>query len=92
MKKSVNVNDNTKAAKPLGKNYGNPGIIFAKTREKQDTNVMKNPGRALEFGAKVAGAALSESTQAALSTIPSVINFYITRKVIHLGKVVDLYL
>ena len=45
------------------------------------TNVLRNPGRALEFGANVGRAFASQSPRAVLSRLPQVINFYHTVKV-----------
>ena len=51
---------------------------------------MKNPGRALQIGAKTGGTLVSNYLKAALLTIPTVINFYQTGKGIHLGKVLQI--
>ena len=51
-------------------------------------NVLKNPGKALEIGANIATAAATKSPEAALSTLPEVINFYHTGKGSYLGKFV----
>ena len=52
------------------------------------TNVLNNPGRALEIGANIGSAAVSRNPKAALSTIPDVIKFYHTGKGLYLGKFV----
>ena len=43
-------------------------------------NVLRNPGRGLEFGANVGRAFAAQSPKAVLSRLPQVINFYHTGK------------
>ena len=87
-KKSMIVSDNTIKAEGLGSFFKNLGKISSKAGKKLATNVLKNPGRALEIGANIATAAATTSPKAALSTLPEVINFYHTRKGLYLGKFV----
>ena len=68
--------------------FKNLGKIFSKAGKKLANNVLKNPGRALEFGANIATAAATKNPKAALSTIPEEINFYHTGKGLCLGKFV----
>ena len=85
-KKSMIVSDNTIKAEGLGSFFKNLGKISSKAGKKLATNVLKNPGRALEIGANIATAAATKSPKAALSTLPEVINFYHTGKGLYLGK------
>ena len=87
-KKSMLVSDNTIKAQGLGKFFKNLGKASAKAGKKLATNVLKNPGRALEIGANIGSAAVSRNPKAALSTIPDVIKFYHTGKGLYLGKFV----
>ena len=87
-KKTMIVSDNTIKAEGLGSFFKNLGKISSKAGKKLATNVLKNPGRALEIGANIATAAATKSPKAALSTLPEVINFYHTGKGLYLGKFV----
>jgi len=87
-KKSMLVSDNTIKAEGLGKFFKNLGKASAKAGKKLATNVLNNPGRALEIGANIGSAAVSRNPKAALSTIPDVIKFYHTGKGLYLGKFV----
>ena len=82
------VSDNTIQAEGLGKFFKNLGKASAKAGKKLATNVLNNPGRALEIGANIGSAAISRNPKAALSTIPDVIKFYHTGKGLYLGKFV----
>ena len=66
------------------------GRNSAKGGKKIATNVMKNPGTALEIGAKIGSAAVIKNPKAAPSTIPDVIKSHHTGKGFHQGKKVDL--
>ena len=85
-KKSMTVSDNTIKAEGLGSFFKNLGKISAKAGKKLATNVLKNPGRALEITSNIATAAATKSPKAALSTLPEVINFYHTGKSLYLPK------
>ena len=85
-KKSIIVSDNTIKAEGLGSFFKNLGKISSKAGKKLATNVLKNPGRALEIGANMATAAATKSPKAALSTSPEVINFYHTGKGLYLPR------
>ena len=87
-KKSMIVSDNTIQAEGLGSFFKNLGRISAKAGKKLATNVLKNPGRALEITSNIATAAATKSPKAALSSLPEVINFYHTGKGLYLGKFV----
>ena len=56
--------------------------------QKRANNVFKNPGRALEFGANIVTALAFRNSEAALSSIFEVFNFYHTGKGLYLGKFV----
>ena len=62
------------------------GKIFATGVKKLATNVVKNPGRALDITANIATAAASRNPKAALSTLPEYIDFYHMGKRLYLGK------
>ena len=85
-KKSMTDSDNTIKAEGLGSFFKNLGKISAKTGKKLATNVLKNPGRALEITSNIATAAATKSPKAALSTLPEVINFYHTGKGLYLPR------
>ena len=85
-KKSMIVSDNTIKAEGLGSFFKNLGKISSKAGKKLATNVLKNPGRALEIGANIATAAATKSPKAALSTLPEVINFYHNGKGLYLPR------
>ena len=87
-KKSMTVSDNTIKAEGLGSFFKNLGKISARAGRKLATNVLKNPGRALEITSNIATAAATKNPKAALSTLPEVINFYHTGKGLYLGKFV----
>ena len=65
---------------------------MGKLVKKTATNVLKNPGRALEITSNIATAAATMSTKAALSSLPEVINFNHTRKRFYMGKIVKFFL
>ena len=87
-KKSMIVSDNTIQAEGLGSFFKNLGRFSAKAVKKLATNVLKNPGRALELTSNIATAAATKNPKAALSSLPEVINFYHTGKGLYLGKFV----
>ena len=78
------VSDNTIEA-GLADFFKNLGRMSVKAG-KIATNILKNPGRALEISANVATAAASRNPKAALSTLPEVINLYHKGKGVYLGK------
>ena len=81
----MTVCDNT-IKEGLGSFFKNLGKISAKAGKKLATNALKKPARFLEIGANVATAAASRKPKAALSTLPEVINFYHTGKVLYLPR------
>ena len=87
-KKSMIVSDNTIKAEGLGSFFKNLGKLSSKAGKKLATNVIKNPGRALEIGANIATAAATKNPKAALSTLPELINFCHAGKGLYLGKFV----
>ena len=82
----MTVSDNTIKAEGLSSFFKNLGKLSAKAGKKLATNVLKNPGRALEIGANVATAAASRNPKNVLSTLPEVINFYHKGRGVYLGK------
>ena len=85
----MTVSDNTIQAEGLVSFFKTSGRISAKASEKLATNVLKNPGRALEIGANVANAAASRIPKKVLSTLLEVINFYHTGRGVFMGKFFD---
>ena len=88
----MTVTDNTIQVEGLGdffKNLGKKGLNLSKMIAK---NSIKYPGRPLEIGANVCSGFASRSPEAALSSLPEVINFYHTGKGLYLGKFVNLVL
>ena len=80
----MTVSDTTIQAEGLGSFFENQGRISAKVRKKLATNVLKNPGRALEINSNIATAATTKSPKAALSSLLEVISFYHKGKGIYL--------
>ena len=87
-KKSMTLSDNTIKTEGLGSFFKNLGKISSKAGKKLATNVLNNPGRALDLTAKIATAAASRNSKQALSTLPELITFYNTGKGLYLVKVV----
>ena len=87
-RKSMIVSDNTINVEGLGSFFKNLGKISSNSGKKLATNVLKNPGRALEIGANISTAAATKSPKAALSKLPELINFHHTGKGLYLGKFV----
>ena len=87
-KKSMLVSDNIIQSQGLGKFFEILGKASAKAGKKLATNVLKNPGRALEITSNIATAAATRNPKAIASTLPDVINFYHTGKGLYLGKFV----
>ena len=84
----MTVPDITTQAEGLAMFFKNSGRNSAKVGKKLATNVLKNPGRALEITSNLATAAATKSPKAALSSLPEVNSFYYTRKRLYLGKFV----
>ena len=84
----MSVSDNTIKAEGLSGFFENLGKISFKAGERLATNVLKNPGRALEIGANIGTSAATKSPKAALPTLTEVIKFYHTGKGLYLGKFV----
>ena len=85
-KKSMTVSDNTVQAEGLGDFFKNLGKVSSKAAKTLARNALRKPSRFLEFGANVATAAASRNPKAALSTLPEVINFYLTGKGLYLPR------
>ena len=64
------------------------GGVPGKSGRQLASNVLKNPGWALEITSNIATAAATKSPKAALSSLPEVINFHHTGKSLYLGKFV----
>ena len=64
------------------------GRISAEAGKKLVTNVLKNPGRALDNTANVASAEGNRNSKNILSTLPEVITFYKKERRLYLGKIV----
>jgi len=62
----MTVSDNTIQAEGLGRFFKNLGRMSAKAGYKVGTNVLKNPGRALEITSNIAAAAATKNPKAAL--------------------------
>ena len=80
------VSDNTIQTEGLGSFFKNLGRSSAKAGKKISTNLLKNTGRAMEITSNIATAAASRHPKNVLSTLPEAINFYHTKKGLHLGK------
>ena len=87
-KKTMIVSDNVIQAEGLSNFFKNLGKKGLNESKKMAKNVLSNPGRALDLTAKIAAAAASRNSKQALSTLPELINFYITGKGLYLGKFV----
>ena len=87
-KKSMIVSDNTIQAEKLGSFFKNLGRTSAKSGKNLATNVLKNPGRALEITSNIATAAATKNRKTALSSLPEVITFHHTGRGLYLGKIV----
>ena len=84
-KQSMTVSDSTIKAEGLGdlfKNLGKKGLNVSKKMAK---NVLSNPGRALDFTAKIATAAFSRNSKQALSTLTELITLCNSGKGLYLG-------
>ena len=86
--KSMTVSDNTVKAEGLGvffKILGKKGLNVSKKLTKI---VLKNPSRAFDITAKIATAAASRNPKNVLKSLPELITFYKTGKVLYPGKFV----
>ena len=80
----MTVSDNTIQAEGLGDFFRNLGKKELNVSKKLAKNVLKNPGRTVEIGANVGSEFASRNPEAALSSLPEVINFYHTGKGLYL--------
>ena len=85
-KKSMIVGDKPIQAESLGSVSKNLGRLSAKAGKQLATNVLKNPGRALEITSNIATAAATKNPKPALSSLLEVINFYHAGRWLYLGK------
>ena len=72
----------------LGSFFKNLGKTSTKTGKKLATNLLKNPGRALDITANTVASAAGRYPKALLATLPELIIFYHTGKGFYLGKFV----
>ena len=72
--------ENTKEVEGLGTFIQIFGRYSAKAVKTLAANVKKNPGKALETGAKNSTAAVSKKSKAASSTIPDVIDVFLSSR------------
>ena len=79
------MSDNTIQVEELGNFFKNLGRISAEACKKLATNVLMNPGTALENISDIATAAATKSPKASLSSLPEVIKLYHTGKGLYLG-------
>ena len=79
---SITVSDDTTQAERLGSFSENLGRNSGKACKKLATNLLKNPGRALEITSNIATATATKIPKAALSTLIEVIIFCHTGKTI----------
>ena len=81
----MTVSDNTIQAEELVNFFKNLRKIFAEAGEKKATNVLKNPGWALEINSNIATAA---TEKAALPSLTEVIKVYHKGKGSYIGQFV----
>ena len=79
------MSDNTIQAEDIGSFFKNLGRISAEACKKLATNVLMNPGTALENISDIATAAATKSPKAALSSSLEVIKLNHTGKGMYLG-------
>ena len=89
IKKSMFVLDNTVETEGQGSFFQESRKPSVKASEKIATNVKSIPGRALQIGPKLGGAAKSENVEATLSAFPDVIIYYHNGKGLYLGRNVE---
>ena len=70
----------------LGNIFKNLGKISAKAGKLLATNVLNNPGRALDVTSNIATAVATRNSKATLSSLPEMNNFYHRGKGLYLGK------
>ena len=87
-KKSMTVPDNTIKAEKLGSFLKNLGRVSAKAGRKLTTNVLRNPGGALETTSNLATASATKNQKAALPSVLELISFYHTGNGLYLGNFV----
>ena len=82
----MTVSGYTLKTESLGIFLKNLAKISVKAGKNLTSNILKDPGRALEIGANIATAAASRNLKAALLTLPEVGKFYHKDRVVYLGK------
>ena len=88
----MRVSDKTIQAEGLQDFFKNLGEKRLNVSKKMARSVLINRGRALYLPAKGATAAVSKSSEQALTTLPKLITFYNTGKCLYLGKIVHFML
>ena len=88
-KKSIAVSDNTIQTQGLASFFKHLEEFLLKLVKKLATNVLKNPGRALEITSNNATSAATKNCKATLSSLPEVMKFYHTGKRLYLVKFVN---
>ena len=87
----MTVSDITLQAEGLGSFFKTLGRISAMAGKQIASNVLKNPGKALEITSNIATRVATKRTKAALSALPEVIIFHHTWNGLYLGKFVWFY-
>ena len=88
LKKSMSVSDNATQAQDLADFFKNLGTSSVEVCNKLALNVLKSPWLALKIGANVGSAFANRNLEAALSSLPELINFYHTGKGVYQDKFV----
>ena len=88
-KNSMTVSDNTIPAEGLCEFFKNPGKKGISVSKKMAKNVLSNPGRALDLTANIATAAVSRNVT---KTLPQLITFCNTGKLLYLDKFLKIML
>ena len=84
----MTVSGNTIKAEGLGGFFKDLGKISAKASTTLATNLLKNPGRALDITANTATEAASRNPKNVKKSLPERITFYNTCTGLYLGKIV----
>ena len=84
----MSFSDNKMEAERIGKISKIRRKPSAEIGRKKTSKITKRCGRALEIGAKIAGAAVTRNPKAALSAILNGKIFYHTMKELYLGRII----
>ena len=87
-KKSIIVCENPITVEDLGDFFKSLGKISVEVGKQVAKNELKNPGRALNITTVVASAVFYRNPKAVLSSLPGLVFFYHTGKMLYLGKFV----